>query len=114
MTEMTSEVILQLLERSWGDATDRGDHHRAMGLANIAYSYFHEREDVCEVAALILIKTSCEKILNHQGNGDASADKADFECSFCSKSGADAKLIAGAGGFICKDCAISVMGIFSE
>jgi ClpX C4-type zinc finger len=30
------------------------------------------------------------------------------------KSGRDAKLVAGAGGFICKECAISAMGIFNE
>jgi hypothetical protein len=75
MVEMTSEIILQLLEQSWGAATDIGDHHRAMGLAYVAYSYFHGREDFCETAALILIKMSCSKIIDPNGDADAAANK---------------------------------------
>jgi len=114
MTDAQDLDLRQLLALVWGQLMREKRWHLAMLTGVLGSQIFYDRADEAEALALSWVAKAMEEM---KGPSPASparpAATEEPSCSFCTRSPPEVRLIAGARGAICGDCAAQINDAFA-
>lgn len=115
MTDAQDPDLRQLLAMVWGQLMRERRWHLAMLTGMLGSQIFRDRADESEELALHWVAKAMEEMTG--GAAPASGARASAmeapSCSFCTRGAPEVRLIAGAKGAICGDCAAQINDTFT-